>query len=355
VAGIRAWDAQIFDARPFRRQQLPDGRWQRVEVGTCIHPDDAGRVDAAYRQALVDLRPFQVECRIDDGSGRYTWASCWCSIVPGNGTAPSRLVVLERAIQPPREAVPADQAPSSTDGASDGSAPHFDAELMAMISHELRSPVTTILGNARLLRLRGGRLTGEDRVQALSDIDDAADRVCSLIDEIMALSHSWGSALDNDRFEPVAVAEVVQHVAERELKDHPDRHLLVHTQDGGWVWGVPAYTERIIDNLVTNALKYSPPDEPVEIDVDRNEREVNVHVLDRGIGIQPDEQQRLFTLFYRSVRASKVASGNGIGLVVCKRLAEMQGGRVWAAPRPGGGSEFAFSLPSAGFSSATTA
>jgi signal transduction histidine kinase len=349
VAGIRAWDAQIFDARPFRRVQMPDGRWQRVEVGACIHPDDIGRVRSAYRQALVDLRPFQVECRVEDGRGGYGWSSCWCSIVPGNGTAPSRLVVLERAIQAPRETLAAAQAPAAHDR-SEAEPPHLDAELMAMISHELRSPVTTILGNARLLRLRSGRLTGEDRVQALTDIDDAADRVCSLIDEIMQLSHSWGASLDSDRFEPFALAELVQRVGQRQHQDHPDRELVVHAEDDGWVWGVPSYEERIVDNLVTNAIKYSPTSEPVEIAVDRHDGEVNVHVLDRGIGIEPDERQKLFTLFYRSARACKAAPGNGIGLVVCKRLAEMQGGNLRAAPRLGGGSEFTLSLPSASLS-----
>jgi len=106
----------------------------------------------------------------------------------------------------------------------------------------------------------------------------------------------------------------------------------------------PTYVEQVIRNLLSNAAKYGGHGTTVETRVDADTREVRVRILDDGPGFPPEEADRLFELFFRSARTARAAAGAGIGLFVCARLIRAMGGRIWAANRPEGGSEFGFSL-----------
>ena len=107
----------------------------------------------------------------------------------------------------------------------------------------------------------------------------------------------------------------------------------------------PTYAEQVLRNLLSNAEKYSPSGAPVEIHAARDGGNIVIRVLDRGRGIDKSETDQVFTAFYRSPRTSELASGAGIGLAVCRRLIEAQGGRTWVSPREGGGMEAGFTLP----------
>jgi K+-sensing histidine kinase KdpD len=101
----------------------------------------------------------------------------------------------------------------------------------------------------------------------------------------------------------------------------------------------------VVDNLLSNADKYSPPEAPVEIVLRSTGREnVEVCVRDYGIGLDDTEPDEVFTPFYRSARAKAQAKGVGLGLAVCKRVMEAQGGSIRVAARPEGGCDFIFSV-----------
>jgi two-component system sensor histidine kinase KdpD len=106
-----------------------------------------------------------------------------------------------------------------------------------------------------------------------------------------------------------------------------------------------AYTDQVVSNLLANAEKYSPKERPVEVNVDAENGHVRIRVLDQGAGIAPEEIDEVFRPFYRSRVTATRAEGFGIGLTVCRRLVEAQGGTIWAAARPEGGTEFGFTLP----------
>jgi signal transduction histidine kinase len=105
------------------------------------------------------------------------------------------------------------------------------------------------------------------------------------------------------------------------------------------------FLELVIENLLSNADKYSPPGVSVDVVLHIEGDEARVRVLDRGIGMDDAEASRLFTPFYRTERGQKFANGIGVGLAACKRVVETLGGRIWASPREGGGSELGFALP----------
>ena len=113
----------------------------------------------------------------------------------------------------------------------------------------------------------------------------------------------------------------------------------------GLVLGEEMYVEQVLQNLLSNAAKYSPAGSEVRVVVEQTVGELSVRVLDEGMGIADEAPDQLFELFYRSPNAARQAAGAGIGLFVCRQLIESMGGRIWARRRDTGGSEFGFTLP----------
>jgi two-component system sensor histidine kinase KdpD len=143
------------------------------------------------------------------------------------------------------------------------------------------------------------------------------------------------------------VIEVVRRIVARHQARHPKRRIKVVEKQRKRrpVNFTEGYLEQVVENFISNAEKYSPPDEAITIEIERTSTDVRIHVLDRGHGIKDADAARLFDAFYRAESTSKKVAGLGVGLAVCKRLVEAQGGTIWAHPRDGGGSEFGFSLP----------
>jgi signal transduction histidine kinase len=217
-------------------------------------------------------------------------------------------------------------------------------EFLALVSHELRTPVTVILGNASLLLRRGESMDSFTRKQVFADLQDDASRLAGLVTNLLVLSKVEHSG-ELER-EPVHLAHVADSVVRDHRKQHAAREVSVLTTGTPIGLGHEGYVSDILRNLLSNAEKYSPSDSTIEVLISEERSEAMVRVLDRGIGLAPEEMASLFSLFYRSPRAEHLDRGLGIGLSVCKRLIEAQGGRIWATPREGAGSEFGFALPS---------
>jgi PAS domain S-box-containing protein len=219
-------------------------------------------------------------------------------------------------------------------------------EFLGLVSHELRTPVTTIFGNAHLLRSRAGLLATEEAESMLVDIADESNRLLGIIENLLLLTR-LGSGSHPD-LEPQLIARITRNAVEAFQQHHPHRRISLTLEAGKMVVEADrGHLEMLLDNLLTNAVKYSPADSEIEVIVAADEHEARVTVLDRGIGISDAEESRLFTAFYRTDSAKKRANGLGIGLAVCQRVVESLGGRIWARPRDGGGTEAGFALPQA--------
>jgi K+-sensing histidine kinase KdpD len=233
-------------------------------------------------------------------------------------------------------------------------AAHYAAEQRAnqlrdafidVISHELRTPITTIYGLSKMLRQRGTDLDPEVTVNAIVDIEAEADRLERLVEDLLVLSRAERGAVDIAG-EPIVVAHVVQRVVEAERTRMTDRPIELEAgRRLPLVLGEETYVEQVVRNLVTNAAKYAEPPAPIRVVVDATDAEVAVRVLDEGIGIAAGDAERVFELFYRASSATRMAGGAGIGLFVCRQLVEAMGGRIWATPRSPIGTEVGFALP----------
>lgn len=318
-----------------------------------MHPDDRPRVIDAVQQAAATGGHVDVEYRIigPDGSvhwvagrgraftehGRTTRLAGTCQDISERKAAEEALresEQLHREIAAERERLLAELRLAND--AKD--------EFLGLVSHELKTPITTILGNAQVLNRQYDAIDDESRHIALTDIHQNAERLHRIIDDLLVLARlEAGRSIER---EPVLLDRIARRVAAEHARRHPGRDMRVEIDDAAvCVLGEEMYIEQVLRNLISNAEKYSPPDSVIELDVIVQEGQAAVRVRDRGAGFPPEDSERIFTAFYRSPVTAASAGGVGIGLAVCRRLIDAQGGRIWAAAREGGGSEFGFTLP----------
>ncbi|MFL5756552.1 MAG: ATP-binding protein [Chloroflexota bacterium] len=219
-------------------------------------------------------------------------------------------------------------------------------EFLGLVSHELRTPVTTIFGNAQLLAERGERLDPATRTAMVADIAADADRLLGVVENLLLHTRLGSGALPD--VEPEVLGYVVHGAVESFRRRHPDRAIVVDEVPRHVIVEADrTYVELLVENLLGNAAKYSPADTTIEVRVCVEAHEVSLVVLDRGIGFEGAEDvvDEIFEPFFRLPTARSTANGVGIGLAVCKRITTALGGRIWAAPRHGGGAEVGFALP----------
>jgi K+-sensing histidine kinase KdpD len=217
-------------------------------------------------------------------------------------------------------------------------------DFLGIVSHELRTPITTIYGGARLLGARRDQLSSENANELISDIEQESERLYRLVQNLLVLARTETRA--EVEKEPVSLPQLIQKLMATFARRRPNRNVEVHMKPGAEIaWAEDSYLDQILLNLVTNADKYSPPDQTIEIEVCVEGDQHIFRVLDRGPGVSEKEIGRIFESFFRSSTTAASARGTGVGLAVCRRLVEAQGGRIWANLRPGGGLEVGFALP----------
>ncbi len=214
---------------------------------------------------------------------------------------------------------------------------------LGVLSHELRTPITTIYGGSELLE-RG--LSRGRRQEVIADIRAESERLVRLVEDLLVMTRVERGMVEIGT-EPV----LIQHLLAKVIAGSPGRwggaHISLHVGERlPAVSGDSTYVEQIVRNLLTNALRYGQGAERgIEVRVGEEDDCVAVRVLDRGEGLGGEDPEKLFDLFYRSPSARAVPGGAGIGLFVSRHLVEAMGGRIWAHERPEGGAEFGFALP----------
>jgi len=214
-------------------------------------------------------------------------------------------------------------------------------EFLGLVSHELRTPVTTIFGNARLLQSTDG--LGDRDGAMVADIATDAERLLGLVENLLLMTRA--ASEQRVDLEPQVLGHAIRRIVDIFRRHHPERAIDLDIQTYQLIIDADqGYLELLVGNLLGNADKYSPNTEPIEVIVGRAGNEARVTVRDRGIGIPDDNVDRLFTAFYRSDPARRLSGGLGIGLSASKHVVALLGGRIWARPRRGGGSELGFAL-----------
>lgn len=213
--------------------------------------------------------------------------------------------------------------------------------VLASVSHDLRTPLTTIKALARQIRDEG-----DERAAV---IEEEADRLNRFVADLLDLSRLAGGALRTVP-EINAAEDLVGAVLQRTSGALGDTILKasVDTSEPLLLGRFDfVHSLRVLANLVENAVKFAPPQSTIELNARRANDAVEFIVADRGPGIAPSESETVFQPFYRGTHAGADAGGAGLGLAIARELAEAQGGTLRHENRPGGGSVFIFAVPAA--------
>jgi PAS domain S-box-containing protein len=215
-------------------------------------------------------------------------------------------------------------------------------EFIGMVSHEIKTPITVIMGSIHVAMTEG--VTREEVRDMMTSAASSAESLASIVDNLLELSRAQANRLMIRR-ERVDIAEVARQVMRNmERKSAIHRFIVDFPPALPQVSAERVRVERVLSNLIDNAMKYSPKGGDVTVFAQREDGCLAVGVKDQGVGISSEDQMRLFKPFER-LEATNTIGGVGLGLNVCRHLIEAHGGRIWVESEPGKGATFLFTLP----------
>ena len=216
--------------------------------------------------------------------------------------------------------------------------------LLNSISHDLRTPLVSITGALTTLETQGENLASSARQSLVETAREEADRLNRLVGNLLDMTRLEAGALKVKR-DPADVQDIIG-TAIGQMDDRlAGRKVHVSAPDS-----LPlvildfVLIVHVLTNLIDNALKYSPQQSPLDVHAQLVEKEIQISILDRGMGIPVEDLDKIFDKFFRVQRPDQV-SGTGLGLAICKGIVEAHGGSIWAENRDGGGTVMTISLP----------
>ncbi|MBF8255866.1 MAG: Histidine kinase protein [Anaerolineales bacterium] len=217
-------------------------------------------------------------------------------------------------------------------------------EFVSTVSHELRTPLGFIKGYTTTLLRQDAEWDTTTRIEFLRIIDEEADRLRELIDNLLDSSRLESGAIGMTR-EATRIAPLLRSVAERAQAAYPEMALRVDAPDGLPILEIDSTRiAQVLDNLLSNAAKYAPG-APVELRARREGEAMLIEVEDRGPGIAAEHMSQMFQRFYRVPETQRTVRGTGLGLYICRKIVESHGGQIGVDSQPGQGTRFHFTLP----------
>ncbi|OAI10361.1 hypothetical protein A1359_16755 [Methylomonas lenta] len=216
--------------------------------------------------------------------------------------------------------------------------------LLSAISHDLRTPLSTIIGSASALADDDSHLQASDRLDLSRAIVDEAERMALLINNLLDMARlDAGKIYLNKQWYPVE--EIIGSVLTRQHKYLQKRSVKVTMPAGiPMLYVDVVMIEQVLINLIENAIRYTPASSALEITVDISAQTTRIAVADHGPGIPKGLEEKLFEKFYQT-RNEAAQSGVGLGLAICRAIVEAHGGQISAHNRPEGGAAFELVLP----------
>ncbi len=207
------------------------------------------------------------------------------------------------------------------------------AALLTSISHDLRTPLASIIGTVSSLRSYADKYDAADRDELLATLESEAERLNRFVGNLLDMTRLEAGAIEM-KFDLIDVGEVVGAALERAgtiLAEH--RVEISVAPDLPMLRLDPILFEQVLFNLLDNAAKYSPPGSRIDLKARRDGDIVAIDVIDEGLGIPPDDLERIFDKFYRVQAQDRRRAGTGLGLAICRGFIEAQGGRIEAHNR----------------------
>jgi PAS domain S-box-containing protein len=307
-----------------------------------LHPEDRERVLAEDARTDASGEPFRIEYRTLHKDGHPIWVRDEAVLVHDDDGTPLFWQGIIVDITESKRALEREREVTQRLRALD----EMKNTFLDAVSHELRTPLAAIVGIGITLEQKGDSLATQDRLDLYTRLVVNARKLSRLLDDLLDLDRLTHGIVTPKR-RPTDMAALAKRIAE-------DWALLNDRQPQVVAEPVtvsidPAKVERIIENLLANAARHTPPETPVWVRVERAEGGdgVLIAVEDAGAGIPEDQRDSVFEPFRQGPDAPPYAPGVGIGLTLVARFAELHGGKAWVEERPGGGSSFRVLIPDA--------
>ena len=336
---------------------MPEGEELTVRAGyppeDTLDPADLAAAKWAYEQGSAagrgaDTLPGARRLFLPMRTGRGTVAIIGLdSQEAGPLLTPDRRRLLDSlsdqaalAIERVRLAEEADRARMA------GETEKLRSALLTSISHDLRTPLASILGSATSLKQYRAQLSQADQDELLGTVQEEAERLNHFIANLLDMTRLESGAL-TPRRESVDVGDVVGSVLRRVARVLPPSRVHLDLSDGlPMVTLDPVLFEQVLFNLLDNAAKYTPPDSIVTIRATADSKVVHIEVMDEGEGIADEDREKIFDKFYRVLAADRKRAGTGLGLSIARGFMEAMGGTIIAANRSDrSGAVFTLTLP----------
>jgi signal transduction histidine kinase len=223
------------------------------------------------------------------------------------------------------------------------------SDFVSMVSHELRTPLGLIKGYAGTLLRRDAPLDEATREEFLQVIDEETDRLTELVTNLLDMSRIEAGTLHVDP-RPIDLGDVLKECARRFRVREPERVLKLDLPDDlPRVLADERRIVQVVENLLTNAARYTPPGTPILPRARADGQVVTVAVEDHGPGIPAEQRERIFEKFVRLDGGERPeSSGTGLGLAICRGIVQAHGGTIWVESESRRGSTFTFTLPLSG-------
>jgi PAS domain S-box-containing protein len=310
-----------------------------------VHPDDRERVFAADAESNINRDPhFSMEYRMVARDGRVIWFLDEAALIESPGRPPRWHGIL---LDITDSKVAADRLRASLAAEQDASRKlrlmdETKNTFLQAVSHDLRTPLAAIYGLAVTLERGEVELSPEDSRDLAGRIASNARRLDRLVSNLLDMDRLARGIVEPDR-ETTDVADLIRRVVEQAGPFEP--RSLVLDLDPVVASIDPAKVERIVENLIANATKHTPPSTTIQVRLRADRRLVRVEVDDDGDGIPPDQRELIFEPFQQRSDRSDRSPGIGVGLTLARNFAELHGGQAWVQDRDGGqGASFRITL-----------
>ncbi|MGH2784475.1 MAG: ATP-binding protein [Actinomycetota bacterium] len=319
---IKTWNAALERITGHPASDMIGGRL----FGTLTPRDTDGVAVWLERWAEND-EALPADIEITTRAGETRWLSCSYTRVADTDGRPSMLIVVARDATEARELE------------------RLKDDFVATVSHELRTPLTPIKGWAVTLLQLGDHLTPKQREEGVAAILRHSERLERLITNILEVS-KVERGLSDRRDAVVDVLAVADKTVGDFRAENVHREIILRAgRDRHLTRGDEVWIEQILSNLISNALKYSPADLPIEVSLSRSESAIEVSVTDRGPGIPESERERIFERFKRlGDHMTRSQGGTGLGLYIARQLARAIGGELAVHSTAGQGATFTLRL-----------
>jgi signal transduction histidine kinase len=222
------------------------------------------------------------------------------------------------------------------------------SDFVSMLAHELRGPMTTVMGFASTLEQHGDSLPEQKRKDILRIIVREVERLSRMVNDLLDVSRMEAGAV-NYELQPMDLGELIDSTMATHASLHRVHMLDMDVDpDLPKVLGDRDRLSQVLLNLLTNATHYSPDGSTVRVSVHRaGDDEVQISVIDEGIGIAQGDQERIFDKFAMLPKPDWAQKGTGLGLFITRGIVEAHNGRIWVESEPGKGTSFNVTLPTA--------